>query len=97
MAAAKKKPIKTGASSGHIINLKQSSLETFDVYGMKYIWKLKTSHNCFLKLLNKLFTFPPVWSVIKQTKNLEFRILKHLFYVFIQIFYVLTNIITNLK
>jgi hypothetical protein len=32
MAAAKKKPIKTGASSGHITNLKQSILETFDIY-----------------------------------------------------------------
>ncbi len=29
----KKKPIKTGASSGHITNLKQSILETFDIYG----------------------------------------------------------------
>ncbi len=27
-----KKPIKTGASSGHITNLKQSILETFDIY-----------------------------------------------------------------
>jgi hypothetical protein len=42
MAAATKKekkrkeeayPWKTGASSGHIINLKQSILETFDIYG----------------------------------------------------------------
>jgi hypothetical protein len=36
MAAAKKKenhPILTGASSGHITNLKQSILETFDIYG----------------------------------------------------------------
>jgi hypothetical protein len=35
-AAAKrkeKKPIKTSASSGHITNLKQSILETFDIYG----------------------------------------------------------------
>ncbi len=34
-AAAKikeKKPIKTGTSSGHITNLKQSILETFDIY-----------------------------------------------------------------
>ncbi len=30
--AAKKKPIKTGASSGHISNLKQSILENFDIY-----------------------------------------------------------------
>jgi hypothetical protein len=28
----KKKPIKTGPSSGHITNLKQSILETFDIY-----------------------------------------------------------------
>jgi hypothetical protein len=36
MAAAKKgkKPIKTGASRGHITNLKQSILETFNIYGM---------------------------------------------------------------
>jgi hypothetical protein len=33
MASAKKKHIKTGASSGHITNLKQSILETFDIYG----------------------------------------------------------------
>jgi hypothetical protein len=36
MAVAKikeKKPIKTGASSGHITNLKQSILETFDIHG----------------------------------------------------------------
>ncbi len=29
----KKKPWKTGAGSGHITNLKQSILETFDIYG----------------------------------------------------------------
>jgi len=35
MAAAKKekKPIKTGTSSRHITNIKQSILETFDIYG----------------------------------------------------------------
>jgi hypothetical protein len=35
MSAAKikeKKPIKTGASSWHITNLRQSFLETFDIY-----------------------------------------------------------------
>jgi hypothetical protein len=35
MAAMKKlerKPIKTGASNGHMKNLKQSILETFDIY-----------------------------------------------------------------
>jgi hypothetical protein len=32
MTAAKKKPWKTGASSGHITNLEQSILETFDIY-----------------------------------------------------------------
>jgi hypothetical protein len=36
MAAAKKKPWKTGASNGHITNLKQSTLETFDIYGLEY-------------------------------------------------------------
>ncbi len=33
MAATKKKPIKTGASSGNITNLKQSILETFNIHG----------------------------------------------------------------
>ena len=33
MAAAKKKPWKMGTSRGHITNLKQSILETFDIYG----------------------------------------------------------------
>jgi hypothetical protein len=32
-----KKPIKTGASSGHITNLKQSILETFDIYDFCYL------------------------------------------------------------
>jgi hypothetical protein len=36
MAAAKKKPWKTGASTGHITNLKQSILETFDIYDNTY-------------------------------------------------------------
>jgi hypothetical protein len=31
MSAAKKKPWKTGARNGHITNLKQSILETFDI------------------------------------------------------------------
>jgi hypothetical protein len=42
MAAATKKkrkeeayPWKTGSSSGHITNLKQSILETFDIYGVR--------------------------------------------------------------
>ncbi len=30
-----KKPIKTGTISGHITNLKQSILETFDMYARK--------------------------------------------------------------
>jgi hypothetical protein len=33
MGTAKKKPLKTDARSGHITNLKQSILETFDIYG----------------------------------------------------------------
>ncbi len=33
MAAAKRKEGLTGASSGHITNLKQSILETFSIYG----------------------------------------------------------------
>jgi len=32
MAAPKKKPWKTGASIGHITNLMQSILETFNIY-----------------------------------------------------------------
>jgi hypothetical protein len=32
----KKKPWKTSTSSGHITNIKQSILETFDIYG--YSW-----------------------------------------------------------
>ncbi len=32
MTAAKKKPIKTNTSRGHITNLKQSILETFNIY-----------------------------------------------------------------
>ncbi len=32
-----KKPIKTGASSRHIKNLKQSILETFDIYGCSIV------------------------------------------------------------
>jgi hypothetical protein len=37
----KKKPWKMGASSGHITNLKQSILETFDIYGKNALkdWK----------------------------------------------------------
>jgi hypothetical protein len=35
----KKEPIKTSASSGHIANLKQSILETFDIYGLiRCLW-----------------------------------------------------------
>jgi len=41
--------------------------------------------------------FSPAWPVIKQTKNLELRIIIHIFYDFIQIFNVLINILTNLK
>jgi hypothetical protein len=38
MAAAnnKNKPWKTGASSGHITNLKQSIMATFDMYGAAF-------------------------------------------------------------
>jgi hypothetical protein len=45
MAAVKKeekKPIKTGTSSGHITNLKQSILETFDIYATNSIQGLPT-------------------------------------------------------
>ncbi len=33
-AAKKKKPWKTSTSSGHITNLKQSILETFNIFGV---------------------------------------------------------------
>ncbi len=76
MAAATKKkkkrkeeayPWKTGASSGHITNLKQSILEIFNIYSSNYTyrgkdWKCKHK-NCEEKKLNetcngiKLFTF----------------------------------------
>ncbi len=45
MAAAKKKPIKTGPNSGHITNLKQSILETFDIYGFCTIACQNTQSN----------------------------------------------------
>ncbi len=35
-----KKPIETGASSGHITNLKQSILETFDIYGCDIMYDM---------------------------------------------------------
>ncbi len=45
MAAAKRKkrkeeayPWKAGASSGHITNLKQSILETFDIYSWHFVF-----------------------------------------------------------
>jgi hypothetical protein len=44
----KKKPWKTGASSGHITNLKQSILETFNIYA--YIPKLIRLVQLFTKL-----------------------------------------------
>ncbi len=48
MAAAKKKekkPIQTGASSGHITNLKQSIQETFDIYDDTIMYKTDTGAN----------------------------------------------------
>jgi hypothetical protein len=36
MAAGKKKLWKMSASSGYITNLKQSILETFDIYGLEH-------------------------------------------------------------
>ncbi len=42
----KKKPWKTGASSGRITNLKQSILETFDIYGRGKVVKfMKVNEN----------------------------------------------------
>jgi hypothetical protein len=38
-----------------------------------------------------------MWPVIKQTNIIDFRILTHIFNVFIQIFNVLINILTKLK
>jgi hypothetical protein len=40
MAAAKKEPWKTGTGSGHIKILKQSILETFDIYGANTLCKV---------------------------------------------------------
>jgi hypothetical protein len=42
-------PWKTGPSSGHITNLKQSILETFDIYG-------NNSKDCFVEKMQLLFT-----------------------------------------
>jgi hypothetical protein len=46
MAAAKnnkKKPLKMGASNGHMTNLKQSILDTFDIYDTNIYSYLETS------------------------------------------------------
>jgi hypothetical protein len=54
MAAVKKKPLKTGDISGRITNLKQSILETFDIYvdnyssdGCKMYQRFHTQKNVF--------------------------------------------------
>jgi hypothetical protein len=51
MAAAKKEALEDGASSGHITNLKQSILETFDIYASFPF------HSIFLFRTVILFTF----------------------------------------
>ncbi len=43
----KMKPWKAGASSGHIPNLKQSILETFDIYGWNGLPIINTLTNGF--------------------------------------------------
>jgi hypothetical protein len=48
----KKKLIKTGDSSGHITNLKQSILETFDIYASTYNLTLLPKTKCFLLFYN---------------------------------------------
>ena len=68
MAAAKKeekKPIKTGASSGHITNLKQSILETFDIFATH-------SGLIFYKTTYKFLTiiFPPGVSYLKSDDDI---------------------------
>ncbi len=57
MAAATKKkrkeeayPWKAGASSGHITNLKESILETFDIYGMNVCQKQRIGRSNAIKL-----------------------------------------------
>jgi hypothetical protein len=50
MAAAKrKKKKKTGASSGHITNLKQSILETFNIYGRRFLKHLALKNGALQK------------------------------------------------
>jgi hypothetical protein len=59
MAAAKnkkKKLWKTGASSGNITNLKQSILETFDIYGVTLL----------LTPAPFVFSFSTHWPQIKK-------------------------------
>ncbi len=61
MAAATKKEkkkltfSKAGASSGHITNLKQSILETFDIYGWFIDQKLDLSCNLGRDLIQNIF------------------------------------------
>jgi hypothetical protein len=50
--AAAKGPWKTGTSSGHITNLKQSILETFNIYGfLFYLVMIKMLQTNFKQLL----------------------------------------------
>ncbi len=76
-AAKKKKPIKTGASSGHITNLKQSILETFDIHGLLIVptpSKQARLKNSAFKLLK-----PRVHNGKNLTKLVSFKTQKKYF------------------
>ncbi len=73
-----KKSIKTGASSGHITNVKQSILESFDIYGRSCCgcwicqWppQLKQAHllTCPVCLVGQPALFVPAISALIQLK-----------------------------
>jgi len=67
MATAKKKPGKTGASSGHITNLKQYILETFDIYAVATLdyYPAELISNYSFK---KIYTTGPKCSKINEHK-----------------------------
>jgi hypothetical protein len=52
MAAVKKKPIKTSASSRHITNLKKSILETFDIYGLTQVAQQSLTKTISMSVVN---------------------------------------------
>jgi hypothetical protein len=75
MAAATKKkrkeayPWKAGASSGHITNLKQSILETFDIYGVGQltgVCTIKNYESVIYGFRNKVLC---LYKPLKKTNN----------------------------